>query len=173
MKKYVLILAVLTGCLLTGCNDHATEAGMEYMNNSDYSKAISCFEKAVEEEDNVGDAYRGIGLAKWEQKDYEGCLAALEKAIANKADRTAPLYAMMGSCSMCLEDYDSAISYFELAMDLSKEEDPLMQELLRNRIVCYEKSGHLKKAKEYLETYMELYPDDKDAQREVEFLETR
>ncbi|MCQ2507889.1 MAG: tetratricopeptide repeat protein [Dorea sp.] len=174
MKKIKVCFLLMAICMLfTACSNHASQAGVTHLMNSDYSAAIDSFQDAIEKQDNVADAYRGIGMARWEQENYEGCLSALQKALDNGVERTAPLYAMMGSCCMKLVDYDAAISYYELAMDLSAQGEPLMQELLRNRIVCYEKSGDLKKAKEYLEVYQQLYPTDENARREVQFLETR
>ena len=72
MKKVVVwISALLLGLCLSGC-ENPSEEGVEYLKNGQYEEAIEQFEKAVEEEVNVGDAYRGIGIARWEQENYEG-----------------------------------------------------------------------------------------------------
>jgi TolA-binding protein len=49
----------------------------------------------------------------------------------------------------------------------------LTQEIQYNIIVVYEQMDDLKSAKVKLQDYVEAYPDDAEAQKELEFLETR
>ena len=44
---------------------------------------------------------------------------------------------------------------------------------IKNEIIAYEYSGDFASAKECMEDYIEKYPDDSDAEREYQFLETR
>ena len=63
------------------------------------------------------------------------------------------------------------ITYFDAALNL--DEVPNKQELMKNEIIAYEYSGDFASAKECMEDYIEEYPDDSDAEREYQFLETR
>ena len=49
----------------------------------------------------------------------------------------------------------------------------VLQEMLFNQIVCYENLGDWENAKTKIAEYIQVYPDDADAQREAKFLETR
>ena len=75
--KAVIAAVVLAALSLTGCSA-PSEKGLEYLQEEEYDKAIEEFQKAVDKDDNPGDAYRGIGIAKWEQEDYEGALEAFK-----------------------------------------------------------------------------------------------
>ena len=71
MKKIkALLVVVCTGVLLTACGN-SSQKGVEYLEDGKYDQAIEQFEQAVDKKKNVGDAYRGIGIAKWEKKDYK------------------------------------------------------------------------------------------------------
>ena len=79
MKKIkALLVVVCTGVLLTACGN-PSQKGVEYLEDGKYDQAIEQFEQAVDKKKNVGDAYRGIGIAKWEKKDYKGARKAFKK----------------------------------------------------------------------------------------------
>ncbi len=69
------------------------------------------------------------------------------------------------------EAYDKALSLVEAG--LQAEDSEYKQELSRVQIVLYEKEGDWDKAKAAMETYLASYPNDKEADRENTFLETR
>ena len=81
----VILLLSLCLCLWLLLNNvNPSEEGIEYLKNGQYEEAIGQFEQAIKDEVNVGDAYRGIGIAKWEQEDYEGAREAFQKALENR-----------------------------------------------------------------------------------------
>jgi TolA-binding protein len=49
----------------------------------------------------------------------------------------------------------------------------MLQSLAFNEVVAYERLGDYAKAKELLTKYMQNYPDDEEAKRELAFLESR
>ena len=122
---------------------------------------------------NVGDAYRGIGIAKWEQEDFEGARDAFESALENNAQKTGTIYNFIGICELKLEDPDSAINYFRLGLGQEDISEELKQEMQYNVIVAYEQAEDWESAKVKLKEYLNDYPDDQNAQKELEFLETR
>ena len=80
-------------------------------------------------------------------------------------------------------DYNYALEQFNQGISLSQNsgtsmEDAesfseVLQEMLFNQIVCYEKLGDWENAKTKIAEYIQVYPDDADARREAKFLETR
>ena len=144
-----------------------------YLENGQYEEAIEQFEEAIEKEVNVGDAYRGIGIAKWEQEDFEGARDAFESALENNAQKTGTIYNFIGICELKLEDPDSAINYFRLGLGQEDISEELKQEMQYNVIVAYEQAEDWESAKVKLKEYLNDYPDDQNAQKELEFLETR
>ena len=71
MKRGKALLAIFSaGLLLTACGN-PSEKGVEYLEKGEYDQAVEQFEQAIEKNKNTGDAWRGIGIAKWEQKDIK------------------------------------------------------------------------------------------------------
>ena len=140
-----MLLAASLAVLITGCGKNASEDGVKLLEEGKYKEAVKEFEQAVEDDVNVGDAYRGIGIAKWEQEDYEGAREA----------------------------FKNALDYYNLGLaseDISKE---LKREMEYNEIAAYEAMEDWESAKVKLEAYTEAYPDDEKAAKELEFLNTR
>lgn len=77
----------------------------------------------------------------------------------------------LGMCKLQAGDAKSALDYFEQALAL---EDPSMTQILKfNQIVAYEYLGEFDQASVLMKNYLQIYPDDKDALREYEFLKSR
>ncbi|BFL11630.1 hypothetical protein K160097B7_08460 [[Clostridium] hylemonae] len=129
--------------------------------------------KAVEADRNVGDAFRGIGMAKWEQEDYEGARDAFKEALDNGAEKTGAIYNLLGSCEMKLNDPQGALSYYRLALSAEDSSEDLLKEVKYNMIAAYEQSKDWESARAKLKEYIAEYPDDETAGKEAEFLETR
>lgn len=49
----------------------------------------------------------------------------------------------------------------------------MIQEMEYNEIICYEQTADWENAKQKITEYTEKYPDDENAKKEAEFLETR
>ncbi len=174
MKHIKLVFAVmLIGVMLTGCGGNPSKKGVEYLESGEYKKAIEQFEKAIDKDVNTGDAYRGIGIAKWEQKDYEGASEAFQNALEHDAEKTGTIYNFLGSCELKLDHPEEALNYYRLALAREDNSEKMTKEMRFNMIVAYEKMGDLESAKVLLKEYLEDYPDDEDAKKEIEFLETR
>ena len=77
----------------------------------------------------------------------------------------------LGMCKLQAGDAESALSYFEQALALN---NPSMTQILKfNQIVAYEYLGEFDQASVLMKNYLQIYPDDKDALREYEFLKSR
>ncbi len=170
--KLMLPLAISVG-LLAGCASNPSEAGVEYLQNKDYDNAIASFEEAIEKDINVADAYRGIGMAKWEKKDYAGSIEAFNSALNAGASADGTLYNLMGCSALNLENYTDAITYFEKALEDSDISDDLKKEASYNLILAYEGVGDVENVKSKLSEYIKKYPDDQAAKEANTFWSTR
>lgn len=175
MKKTAGIIAavILTAAFVTGCGTDYVKEGTGYLEKENYKKAETAFQQAAEEDKEDPEAWRGLGIAKWEQKDYKGALEAFRSVLENGGEQTGELYNLMGSCALKLDEPKQALNYYRLGISSEDVSDELMQEMRRNEIVAYEKTGDAESAKKKLESYMSDYPDDKAAAKEEKFLETR
>lgn len=163
-------------CLLTGCAKYV-EDGTAFLQEGKYDEAIAEFEKAVEDETDLGEAYRGIGIAYFEKEDYAAAVEAFSNALSNKTEKTPTIYNMMGICEMKLDNVDNALNNFRIGISVAEETkgayDEVLQEMEYNEVVCYERQLDWASAKTQIADYLSKYPDDVNAQKEAEFLETR
>ena len=170
MKKLQRVIALVMICvLMTGCSFNPYKTGIKYLEDGEYSKAVTEFQEAIEKEKNLADSYRGLGIALWEEKAYE----AFENALAEGAKESATIFSLLGNCAMNIEKYDKAAEYYEKALTMKDISEELLKETKYNLIAAYEYAGNVEKAKENLSAYIEAYPDDESAVREAKFLETR
>ena len=175
MFPVMILLCLFLYLCLTVWKGNPSEEGIEYLKNGQYEEAIEQFGQAVEEEINVADAYRGIGLACWEQEDYEGARDAFQKALEQKTEQpfTGTIYNLLGICEMKLNNPASAKDYFQLGIGLKGNSAELDREMKYNLIVAFEQTGDWESAKAKLAEYTAEYPNDANALKEQQFLETR
>ena len=172
MKRGKALLAIFSaGLLLTACGN-PSEKGVEYLEKGEYDQAVEQFEQAIEKNKNTGDAWRGIGIAKWEQKDYKGARNAFRKALDNNAEKTGTIYNLIGNCDLKLGKAKEALNYYNLGLEQDDVSKKMKKEMKYNIIVAYEKMEDWESAEVKLEEYLESYPNDKAAKKEAEFLET-
>ena len=182
MKRATLLALAVSACLLTGCTN-ALKDGTGYLEDGNYKEAVTAFQKAVDEGKKTAEAYRGLGMAYYEQEDYASAKDAFEKALAAGGEKNQVIYNLLGICGMKLNDYNYALEQFNQGISLSQNsgtsmEDAesfseVLQEMRFNQIVCYEKLGDWENAKTKIAEYIQVYPDAADAQRAAKFLETR
>ena len=186
-------LIILTmSCLLTGCSN-AGKAGIKAMEEENYKEAVTQFTQAAStaeakgKKEDAAEAYRGLGMAYYELKEYDNVLESMQKALDDGVQRTAELYNIMGVSAMQQEDYESALKYFDEGISYAQSKDAvnasqskkevdyseLIQEMRYNQVVCYEKQENWEEAKNAANEYIADYPNDEDIEKEVEFLETR
>ena len=94
------------------------------------------------------------GLAQVEDGDYEGAVAALEKAVKNDP-KNANAYNFLGFSYRKLGDYDRAFENYERALALDPEH------LGANEYIgeAYLETGNLAKAEEHLAVLERLCPE--------------
>lgn len=174
MKKFHLYILVFSlSIILTGCIVDPYESGMKALESGQYEEAADQFKEAVKKEQNKADSYRGLGIALWETKDYEGAKKALENALAQGSKKTGTVYNLLGSCELWEGNIEEAVAYFEEGLKIEGNDDELTQAMRYNCIFAYEKLGDMETAKDLLTEYVADYPEDEAALKEAQFLETR
>lgn len=165
-------------------------------------RAVEYLQTALSIDGKKADDYMYKGYISYLLGDNETAISYLTTAIEKKSVKAnfylAEVYNVMGmedEASTCLQsyldsgvedgnalmrlgeiqmnkgNYSQALSYFTLALEMDDISNK--QILMKNTIAAYEKTGDFESAKTLMEEYVKEYPEDDDAQREYEFLETR
>lgn len=193
MRKIKMIFLAGVVCLLCGCSNRIEE-GSELLEKGKYAEAEEVFREeiteAVQIQENTNkeskaadakareaEARRGVGIVLYEQQKYEEAFAELKKVLELGGKETPAIYNLIGVCAMNLKDYDGAIEAFSEGISLPASEDQEEAELIRemsyNLVICYEKKKDWAGAREAAQAYADAYPQDKEMQKELEFLQTR
>ena len=172
MKKFRWMLLVLAAMLMVGCAANVNK-GIELLEEEKYEEAVECFEKDIEKGKNLAEAYRGLGLAKYELGEYEEAVEALENASKNKTEKNATFYSLMADSYMQVGEYERALAYYSKAAMREEITPELKQENAFNEIAIYQELGEWDIVKEKAEAYVKAYPDDDRMDKTMEFLETR
>lgn len=135
--------------LTQAANDGEEEAdlllGMVYLAQNDISNARTMFQNYVEASVGDGDTKDGYSPAK----GYNG----------------------LALCDIAEGNYDSALTNISSGITVSDTDD--LQSLLFNEVIAYEKKLDFASALDKAQTYVGMYPNDADGQKEVAFLKTR
>jgi len=164
------------------------EVGKEYLQTAmdndakemtDYNKGRICYylenyedardylERA--RDDVGGDAVLYLGRT-WEiLGDYNYAASVYLSYVTTNPDDE--IYNQLGLCRLKMNDPEGALEAFQSGQTV--EDCAILQTLMYNEIVAYEKLGAFDKAASLMRSYLAAYPDDKEAQRENLFLKTR
>ena len=143
-----------------------TQKGMMYFFLGEYEEARQILEK---EKNSGKQAVTYLGMTYEKLGDCNYACSLYNNYLLNEADAT--LYNQLGLCKIQMEEYEAALMAFQKGMEV--ENCPCMQSLKFNEIVAYEYLGDFQKAAVLMQSYLLTYPDDKEAKREQEFLQTR
>ena len=171
MKKIVAILLLFV-LILTGCTDNVSD-GVVFLEEKKYEEAKEAFQKDIDKEKRLDEAYHGKGIACFELGEYGEAAKNFELAIKNEAKASASTYSLMGACYIETEEYEKALDVYKKALADENLTDKLKQEIQFNLIAVYENMGNWEAAKKQMDSYIKAYPDDERIEREAEFLETR
>ena len=86
----VFATALLACALLTGCGaakEDNLSQGLALVEQMDYEGALTCFEAAALNKEDMRQVYRGQGLAYMGMTDYENAAASFEKALGQSSPR--------------------------------------------------------------------------------------
>lgn len=145
------------------------DRGRIYYYLGEYQQACLNLEDAKKAD--TADVYLYLGKSYEATGDYNYAIQNVYNAYLNGHEGDARLYNQLGLCYMHQEDYASALTAFQKAMNIPDNE--MMQTLQFNEAVVYEFLGEYAKAAALLNSYLQTYPDDETAARELGFLSTR
>lgn len=172
MKRIRYVAIALAVFVLTGCAGNL-ERGVEALQNQDYEDAILAFESQIEKGEEVEEAYRGIGIAQYELKEYQAAKQSFEQALEYGTQQTGSIYHLLGTCCVELEMWEDALAYYQLGIQMEDVETLALKEMRFQIIGILEKLGDWDAAKQSVTEYLRDYPDDEQAKKEAVFLETR
>ena len=136
----------------------------------DYKSAIVELSEAFK--NGFTAAYFYLGDIYEKESDYEAAVYNYQMFIDDENNqKSATVYNQIGVCFIKLDQYKEALSYIQIGLEF--KDIFLEQSLKRNEIVAYEKLGKFEEAYDHMTDYLTLYPEDKEATREYEFLKTR
>lgn len=144
------------------------DRGRVYYYMEDYGNAQKELTEAVSKEST--EALILLGMVYTEQGDTENARTMYQRYISG-AENGAKGYNGLALCDIADGDYDSALSNISSGIPSATTEE--MQSLLFNEIVVYEKKLDFATAQQKAQEYVEMFPDDKAAQKELAFLKTR
>ena len=112
---------------------------------------------------------QSIHITALDKETYDSTAQVLKAAIPY-ADRTTGKFLAVYARFL---EFKKTLDYYAKGIASEDCSDEMMQEMMFNEIAAYEKMGDYETAKEKLREYTEKYPDDENAAKEAEFLETR
>jgi tetratricopeptide (TPR) repeat protein len=148
--------------------DDLMEKGRVYLMLGDTQNAAVTLQKAIEKGSDkanfyLAEAYEALNDSQNADKYFQ---AYLDAGNANSYELCE-----VGVLLMNRGDYAHALSYFSTALGL--EEVPNKTSILKNMVTAYENQSDFSSAKDVLEQYLDLVPDDETALKEMTFLSTR
>jgi tetratricopeptide (TPR) repeat protein len=118
-----------------------------------------------------------LGQTGEKQGDYNYAISVYKSYLEENGEH-AEIYNRLGLCEMQMAVSYNDISYYSMAINdfetgLALNDPNENKALLRNEITAYEYTGDFETANSLMSTYLSLYPDDEEAQREAVFIATR
>lgn len=145
-----------------------TMRGKVYVLMGDYEKATEQLDQAIELGSQQAVLYRAqVYSAKGDAKKAK---SLYESYVKENKDNAAAL-GSLGNIFLEQGDYAEALKYIQMALSIDGKKEE--QSLRKNEILAYEYQGDFASAKSKMESYVSDYPDDADAVREYQFLQTR
>ena len=147
--------------------DHC-DRGRVYYYMEDYSNAKKELLEASKK-DNT-EALLLLGMVYLAQDDVDNAKAMYTQYISAAGD-SAKGYNGLALCDIRNGDYDSALDNITKGLPTATTEE--MQSLLFNEVVAYEKKLDFATALTKAQEYVEMFPEDSAAKKELAFLKTR
>lgn len=142
--------------------------GLIYYYTQDTENAKKELIEAINEE--YTQAALLLGKVYLSDNDSANARAMYQQYIDAKGD-TAQGYNGLALCDIAEGQYDSALQNIENGLaDADTEET---QELLFNEVVAYERKQDYSTAQAKVEEYLQMFPQDQEAQREAAFIKSR
>ncbi len=188
--RNIVLITVVSCLMLTGCSsskkvDELRLQGIEELQKAKYSQAIETLNKALELSDGkVSSMQFDILMYRAEAEYMSGDFEAAQKTIDTlrevdgdketymkfQTQLDAKKFVTDASEALNNGDTDTAKQKIDEAKAAGIAND---RDLLFDEIVYYEKTARWQDAYNAVKAYLEQYPGDEDAERELSFLQTR
>lgn len=144
------------------------DRGRIYYYMDDYKNAG----ESLIEASNQGntEAFLLLGMVYMAQKDTANARAMYNDYIS-RSEKAARGYNGLALCDISEGKYEEALTNIETGISMAEADE--MQSLLFNEIVVREKMLDFETAKQKAKEYLEMYPEDRAAAKELAFLKTR
>lgn len=143
--------------------------GMVYYYMQDYENAQNELEKAIDMES--AEARLIMGMVYLAQGDTANARSMYQDYMNTEGCVPAKGYNGLALCDISEKSYDSALTNISSGIAEADTED--LQDLLFNEIVAYEKQLDFTTALTKAQEYVEIFPDDEEAAKELVFLQSR
>lgn len=138
-----IVASILSGCKASGEDYYAD--GLSYYEKSDYSKAVECFQKAVEVDGKNADYFVYLGMSQLETADYTGAKNTFLSVIEVDEDNRDG-YRGLGLVYMYENMYTEAIDSFGMVEELSAKYDAVCIDAMKYMAGCYFELGNYTEA---------------------------
>lgn len=117
-------------------------------------------------------AYFYLGNIYEQSGDYEVALFNYKQFLDNEnSEKSGTVYNQIGLCYLKLEQYEEALTSIQTGITFN--DISINQSLQRNLITTLESLGNYDEAYKEMKEYLDLYKGDTEAEREMEYIETR
>lgn len=142
--------------------------GMVYYDLGNSDKALESFKTAADKgSSSATSMYAKVCIETGRTDEAR----SMFESMKNDGEDLAAAYNGLALCDIADGSYDDALSNIQSGLD--QNDDDMTEALLFNEIVVYEKKLDFETAKSKMEEFLNTYPDNEEAQREYEFLQTR
>ncbi len=121
-------------------------------------------------EKDVIDAKLYLAKIYQDAGDYDNAQKLLEEYAASD-NVTSDALGTLGDIELSSGDYESALGYYQAGLKLDSIDN--MSQLMKGQVACLEKMGNYSEALDVLTQYIEMYPNDEEAEKELIFLQSR
>lgn len=94
--------------------------GNKLYNTKDYERAIDCYKKAVELNENEACSYYNAGVCFIKLKDFASAIFMIKRAIS--LQRESKYFFNLGYCYSMTDHHDKALVNFNMAWALNNED---------------------------------------------------
>ena len=129
-------------------------------------------EKLLKEaiEKDVVDAKLYLAKIYQDGGDYVSAQDLLEE-YAESDQVTSDALGTLGDIELSSGNYENALNYYQAGLSLDSIGN--MPQLMKGQVAALEKLYRFQEAKDVLTQYLEAYPNDEEASKELVFLQTR
>lgn len=153
-------------------SDSSAEAtyykGRIYYLQGDSDQATTYLTEAKDK--GVDDAKLYLAKIYQDQGDMTSAQSLLEEYAASDSV-TSEALGTLGDIEMASGNYENALSYYQTGASLESVDN--MSQLVKGQVVALEHLSRYDDATTLLTQYLETYPGDTDAEKELTFLQTR